>query len=176
VTGAPTEAADECGFVYDAVDVAAVPAALRAAGATFADVLCRPELAELIRVRPEAVVWSALEYAGHLRDVFLAQRERVLLALVVDTPRFVPMYRDERVGLARYNDDDPGVVAHELVMAADLFARLLERLGAAELARSCIFNYPQPTERDIGWVGRHTLHEAVHHLGDIRRVLDLVAG
>jgi len=153
-----------------------VPAALRTACATVADLLRREELAPALRIRPAPDVWSALEYAGHLRDVCLAQRDRVLLALVVDTPSFVPIYRDERAALARYNDDDPRAVADELVMAAELFARLFGRLDSAELARPCLYNYPEPAERDVGWVGRHTLHEAIHHLGDVRRVLDLVAG
>jgi DNA segregation ATPase FtsK/SpoIIIE, S-DNA-T family len=175
VSAAAMDAVDECGFVFDAVEYASVPGALRAAGSTVADLLRRPELADAVFLRPEPTVWSALEYAGHLRDVFLAQRDRALLALVVDTPTFVPIYRDERVGLARYNDDRPELVAGELVMAADLFARLFERLSAAQLARRCIYTYPAPAERDIGWMGRHTLHEAIHHLADVRRVLDQVA-
>jgi S-DNA-T family DNA segregation ATPase FtsK/SpoIIIE len=169
------EAADECGFVYDAVEVASVPAALRAVVATIADLLVRPEVAAQIRLRPEPAVWSALEYAGHLRDVVLVQRDRALLALVVDEPDFVPMYRDERVGLARYNDDDPAEVASELVMAVGLFARLFERLDDAQLARPCIYNYPSRARVDVAWVARHTLHEAIHHLADVRRVLDEVA-
>jgi hypothetical protein len=115
------------------------------------------------------------EYAGHLRDVVLVQRDRVLLALVVEEPSFVPMYRDERVGLARYNDDDPAQVASELGMAAGLFARLLDRLHEAQLARSCIYNYPTRARVDLEWVARHTLHEAIHRLADVRRVLDEVA-
>jgi hypothetical protein len=176
VSAARLEAVDECGFVYDAVEAASVPAALRMAAATIADLSRRPELAAQVRRRPEPAVWSALEYAGHLRDVLLVQRDRVLLALVVDEPGFVPMYRDERVGLARYNEDAPAVVAAELVMAADLFARLAERLDAAQLARPCIYNYPVKARVDVGWVARHTLHEAIHHLADVRRVLDQVAG
>jgi DNA segregation ATPase FtsK/SpoIIIE, S-DNA-T family len=158
------------------VDDTSVPAALRTASLTVADLLRRPALADQLRLRPAPATWSALEYASHLRDVFLVQRDRVVLALVVDEPTFAPMSRDERVGLARYNDDQPAAVAGELVMAADLLARLLERLDTVQLARTCIYNYPGPTERDIGWVGRHTLHEAIHHLGDVRRVLDQVAG
>jgi len=137
--------------------------------------LRRGELATQVRQRPEPAVWSALEYACHLRDVLLVQRDRVLLALVVDEPGFVPMYRDERVGLARYNEDDPAVVAAELVMAADLFARLIERLDRAQLDRPAIYHYPVTARVDLGWVARHTLHEAIHHLADVRRVLDEVA-
>ena len=175
MTPAPMDAVDDCGFVFDAVENAAVPAALRTAASTIADLLGRPELAAAVLVRPEPTVWSALEYAGHLCDVFLAQRDRALLAQVVDTPTFVSIYRDERVGLARYNDDRPQVVAGELVMAADLFARLFERLSAAQLVRPCIYGYPEVAERDVGWVGRNALHEAIHHLADVRRVLHQVA-
>jgi hypothetical protein len=176
VSAARLEAVDECGFVYDAVEVASVPAALRTVAATIADLLRRGELAKQVRRRPEPAVWSALEYAGHLRDVLLVQRDRVPLALVVDEPGFAPMNRDERVGLARYNEDDPAVVAAELVMAADLFARLVARLDDGQLSRPCIYNYPVKARVDIGWIARHTLHEAIHHLADVRRVLDQVAG
>ena len=43
----------------------------------------------------------------HVRDVFLVQRDRLYTALVEDTPTFTPMYRDQRVTLARYNAQDP---------------------------------------------------------------------
>ena len=175
MSAAGLEAADECGFVYDAVEVTSVPAALRAVAAALDDLLRRPELDGPLRRRPVPAVWSALEYAGHVRDVALVQRDRVLLALVADEPSFVPMHREERVGLARYNDDDPAEVAGELVMAVSLFARLLERLDGAQLARPCVYNYPVPARVDIGWVARHTLHEAIHHLADVRSVLDRVA-
>jgi hypothetical protein len=37
--------------------------------------------------------------------------------------------------------------------------------------RSCVYNYPEPMKRSLEWVGRHTLHEAIHHLVDVRRLL-----
>ncbi len=73
-----------------------------------------------LRQRPEPQVWSALEYACHVRDVFLVQRERLFLALVEDCPSFAPMYRDQRVTLARYAAEDPTRVADQLHMAATL--------------------------------------------------------
>jgi hypothetical protein len=44
----------------------------------------------MLRTRPEEGVWSALEYACHVRDVFLVQRDRLYTALVEDTPTFTP--------------------------------------------------------------------------------------
>jgi hypothetical protein len=35
--------------------------------------------------------------------------------------------------------------------------------------------WPEATERDLGWVGRHAVHEGEHHLMDVRRVLAATA-
>jgi len=112
-----------------------------------------------------------LEYACHVRDVLLVQRERVLLALVGDRPSFPRMYRDERALLARYQQEPIDDVLRELGMAANLAARLFEGLSPEQLDRPCIYNFPAPAERDVAWLGRHTLHETKHHLGDIRSEL-----
>jgi hypothetical protein len=34
-----------------------------------------------------------------------------------------------------------------------------------------VYAYPERAERDILWIGRHTLHECHHHLLDIDRGL-----
>jgi hypothetical protein len=40
-----------------------------------------------------------------------------------------------------------------------------------QLSRGCVYNYPTRVERDVLWMGRHTVHECVHHLLDIDRGL-----
>ena len=125
----------------------------------------------LLRRRPEQDVWSALEYGCHVRDTFLSQRERLYLTLVEDEPSFAPMYRDRRVTLARYGADDPNRVARQVEMAADLLARAFSLLDEGDWSRTCIYNYPTPARRDVLWLAQHTLHEGVHHLADIDRVL-----
>jgi S-DNA-T family DNA segregation ATPase FtsK/SpoIIIE len=84
------------------------------------------------------------------------------------------MYREERVALARYHADPPAVVADQVSMAADLCALVFTRLTPDQLARPLVYNYPAPMERDVAWLGRHTVHEGEHHLGDVRTVLDRV--
>jgi hypothetical protein len=116
-------------------------------------------------------VWSALEYACHLRDVFLAQRERLYLALVEDKPEFWPMNRDERPALARYNEQQPELVVSELDVAARLFARSCSYLTPEQWQRSCVYGYPARVERTLQWVAQHTLHEGQHHVLDITRGL-----
>lgn len=164
-----------CGFVYENFDGAAAPkefhrrarelrerlgAALMTAGGL-----------EALRRRPEPAVWSALEYAGHVRDVLLAQRERLFLALVEERPAFAPMYRDDRVTLGRYNDEDPATTGTEAVLAADLLGRAFAPLTAEQWRRPMLYGSPEPAEHDLIWLARHTVHECRHHLGDVDAAL-----
>lgn len=166
---------DQCGFVYGSVGAADIPDAMRALSSRYRDVLLQSDVAGLVRMRPAPDVWSAIEYAGHVRDVWLVQRDRAVLALVEDTPSYPRMFRDERTDLLGYQGEDVAEVAGEVVMAANLMAKLFEGLDPGQLARPCIYNYPEPSERDVAWLGHHTLHEATHHLGDLRAVLARVA-
>jgi len=130
-----------------------------------------PNLALTIRTRPAPRVWSALEYACHVRDVFLVQRERVYLTLVEECPSFARMYRDERASLARYYAEDHDDVGRELKLAAEMLAWAFEGLDEAQLQRRCIYNFPGPQERTVLWLGRHAVHEGEHHLHDVDAAL-----
>ena len=130
-----------------------------------------PTIGLTIRTRPGPRIWSALEYACHLRDVFLIQRERVYLALVEDCPSFAPMHREERAILARYAAEEPDDVGPELKMAAELLAWAFEGLDQAQWQRRCIYNFPEARERTVLWLGRHAVHEGEHHLRDVDAAL-----
>lgn len=168
----------ECEFVYEELAATEVPNVIRHQAREIRErlgtMLGEANGVPLLRTRPEPTVWSALEYSGHVRDVFLTQHVRIYHALVVDTPDFPPMHRDERALLGAYNEEDPATTASEVTMAADLFCRLVTRLDASQLSRRCIYQSPKPTERDLLWVARHTTHEALHHLRDIDKVLAAV--
>jgi len=164
-------ACPECGFVLEDLPVPRIGDALRGVAPRYQAALASgPE--EGLRARPAPATWSVLEYACHVRDVLLIQRDRVLRALVEERPDFSPMHREERVTLARYSGDPPQLVAQEVAFAAGLLARLFDGLPAEQLARRCVYGYPDKTEVDVAWVGRHTVHEAEHHLFDVQRILD----
>lgn len=130
-----------------------------------------PALGITIRTRPGPRIWSALEYACHVRDVFLVVRERLYLTLVEDCPSFAPMYRDERASLARYAAEEPDDVGRELKVAAELLAWAFEGLDDAQLQRRCICNLPEARERTVLWLGRDAVHEGEHHLRDVDAAL-----
>ncbi|MEV5839113.1 DinB family protein [Nocardia sp. NPDC052112] len=160
----------ECGFDYDPELVPEVSALTRVHAAEYAALLDGD--IRVLRQRRAPEVWSPLEYACHVRDVLLAQRERVLLARRVDRPEPEPMGRDERVEHDGYADQQPSDVARQLEDAAMLFANVLDRLTPSAWDRELIFTYPQRQERTLRWLALHTLHELRHHLVDIRRQLD----
>ncbi|WP_280362447.1 DinB family protein [Nocardia wallacei] len=158
----------ECGFTYDPAAASGAAQAIRDGIAEVAELLLRPD--EDPRPRRRDTLWSPLEYACHLRDMLLVQRERVLAARRTDRPDCTPMGRDERVDHDGYADQDPADVARQTTDAALMFTNVLERLDPSAWDRVVVYHYPTPgTERSLRWVAVHTVHEVRHHLLDIRR-------
>ena len=170
---------DECGFVYDDHVAPAVVNELASLGPRLASRLHRAsgdaEHEAALRLRPAPGVWSALEYACHVRDVLIAQRERLLLALVEDCPGFAPIYREQRAVLARYAESDPAQVAAQVNVVAVLVADTFDGIDQTAWRRECIYNFPAPAKRSVAWLAAHTLHEGEHHLQDFDRVMLQVA-
>ena len=158
----------ECGFRYDLDDAPAAAADIRRLAGEVAEVLRRPaDLAS--RRRPE--LWSPLEYGCHLRDVLLVQRERMLRARRDNGFVCTTMGRDIRVEHEGYAEQNPADVARQLIDAAALFGNVLDRLGD-DWDHEMVYSWPQPQRRSLRWVAVHTVHEARHHLRDIRDQLD----
>jgi hypothetical protein len=167
----------QCGFVYPHHQVPGIIAELRALGPRYADRLRSALEAgsdDALRTRPSPEVWSALEYACHLRDILLAQRERMFLALVEERPSFAPVYPDRRVVLARYLEENPADTGREIELAADLISRSFAGLSEQDWSRRCLYNFPEPAERNLTWLAQHTLHEGEHHLMDFDHSLGAV--
>jgi hypothetical protein len=68
-----------------------------------------------------------------------------------------------------YAEQEPEDVARQLADAAQLFSNVLARLAVDDWDRTVIYHYPETREQSLRWVAIHTLHEAQHHLLDIRR-------
>jgi len=145
---------DWCGFTYGDHGAESISDEIASLGGRFEALLAAP----------------SSEYGCHVRDVLLAQRERLLLALVEDEPTFVPIYRDQRADLARYSDEPRRQVAREITFASDLLAWVLTGLDVDAWNRTCVYNFPESSVRTVMWLAQHTLHEGEHHLRDIIEV------
>ncbi|MHB1534808.1 MAG: DinB family protein [Acidimicrobiales bacterium] len=164
-----------CGFVYEDLATTAVPERLRSFGSLFRRPVIDVDPAT-VSTPAEPNTWSALEYLCHFRDVLLVQRERVVLARVEQRPTFARMYREERVALCGYSAHPVTAVVDQLTMAAELCATAFAALDASAWDRRFLYNWPSTAEQDLAWLGRHTVHEGEHHLMDVVRVLEAVAG
>ncbi|WP_043183217.1 DinB family protein [Streptomyces sp. NRRL F-5123] len=161
---------EECGFVYDLGTPEVFAGQVRTAAEAYVEPLLTTP-GEALRRRPAPETWSPLEYACHVRDVLLVQRERVLLARRTETPVAEPMGRDERVEHDGYAEQDPADVARQLLDAARLFAHTLDRLGPGDWDRTLVYTYPERAECLLRWLAAHTLHEVRHHFQDLARQL-----
>jgi len=163
------ERCGECGFAYDLTAAPWAAGEIRAGAADLAAILADGTADLAARREPER--WSPLEYACHVRDMLLVQRERLLAARRLDRPVAEPMGRDERAELDGYAGQDPADVARQLGDAALLLAGSLARLGDPDWDRTLIYTYPERAERSLRWLAVHTVHEVRHHLADVRRQL-----
>jgi hypothetical protein len=127
-------------------------------------------------VRPSPPRWSALEYAGHVRDVLTMMRDRLVIGLVENDPSFKPMYRDERVDLGLYRGDTIDALAGDLAATTAMFIRLFEAIDTEQLTRPVQYGFPNPAQRTLLWMGQQVVHEVEHHGDDIAENLRLVAG
>jgi hypothetical protein len=151
----------DCGVDATALRIADIAPMVRDTAAKFAVVLARPDAAD----RPEPHVWSALEYACHVRDVCDVFNQRLHLMLMQDDPLFANWDQDATALAERYWSQDPAVVAAELTEAAERIARSFEGVADDQWSR--------PGRRSNGSVftvdslARYFVHDLLHHLHDV---------
>ncbi|MFD8781974.1 DinB family protein [Kitasatospora sp. NPDC059599] len=115
--------------------------------------------------RPEPGVWSDLEYACHVRDVFRLFLVRLGLMLDRDDPLFPNWDQDETAVAERYGEQVPGVVAGELAEAAEALAAAFERVAGEQWRRTG--SRSDGARFTVESFSRYLIHDPVHHLFDV---------
>ncbi len=121
---------------------------------------------EAARERPRPEVWSPLEYACHVRDVFRLFDRRLELMLEQDDPLFDNWDQDATAVADQYAEQDPAQVARELTEAGEAVAGSFERVEGEAWQR--------PGRRSDGarftveTFARYFVHDALHHAYDVR--------
>jgi hypothetical protein len=151
----------ECGFDAAAVDPTTVGDLVRVNAAGWADVLQRGD----VRDRPRAGVWSPLEYACHVRDVFDLFATRLALMLDEDAPRFANWDQDETAVAARYREQDPATVAQELDAVAHVVAAAFDAVADDQWDRRG--SRSDGAEFTVASFATYFIHDPVHHLHDV---------
>lgn len=159
---------DECGFDWDGDETR-----LGSFGGRYSKPLSRflpnedPDV--VLRTRPAPEVWSALEYAAHMRDVLDFYRDRITRALTEDRPQYELLNPDAVCAERKYNDEDPSQTAASLAAAERSLVALLNGLDGAQWARVGIG--VDGDERTVRVLARRVEHEGHHHLLDVGRGL-----
>jgi hypothetical protein len=116
-------------------------------------------------VRSDPQRWSRLEYACHVRDVHELFTQRVRLMLDEDAPTFANWDQDATAVEKRYGEQDPAVVAVELVERAAEAAAAYAGVGPDRWQRTGLRS--NGSQFTVETLGRYHLHDVVHHLWDV---------
>lgn len=166
---------EECGFDYEALDPADAPATIRSFAKRYRAPLTRFLRDEdgdaLVRQRPAPEVWSALEYAAHVRDVFESCDRWIRQILDEDRPVLDGPGHAELAVERRYGEDDPVAVVDALAANAEQLAATVEAVPAEGWDRVGV---RRDEERSVRLYARRAAHEGSHHLLDIGRGLRAV--
>lgn len=102
--------------------------------------------------------WSALEHAGHVRDVLHALSMRLQRVLREDDPVLPETHLTPPSGA---NEQGPGVVLAALSLTAENLAEAIEQTPATEWRRTGLRGGELVSAIDLV---REAIHEGVHHL------------
>jgi hypothetical protein len=151
----------ECGFVAEDVGRDDVGRRLRANASAWPEILARPDVA----IRPDDSTWSPLEYACHVRDVFRIFDTRLASMLNEDEPTFANWDQDVTAVEDAYGEQDPAVVAHELLAAGAHLADHFDAVTGDQWTRTG--NRSDGARFTVESFSRYLLHDPVHHLVDV---------
>lgn len=128
---------------------------------------CAPD-AGLIRQRPSPEVWSALEYAVHVRDVIVFYADRIDRVLNEERPQMTGADFSSMPERRGYLDEDPAVVVDAIAENSVVVKELLSSLSADQWARVGIGM--EGDERTLLALARRLAHDGQHHLLDLDRL------
>lgn len=168
----------ECGFDGDSVSVSDAIVTLRSLGRRWRGVTAAldGDDGDVLRRRPSPDVWSALEYAAHARDTIAANSWVMDRALVEDRPAIEWPGDDVLATRAPSEATDIVVAVDDLAANAERLAARAERTDAGDWRRVVVVRGGMEGDVDALWLLRHAVHEGVHHLKDVERVLRAVRG
>ena len=152
----------ECGFDSRAPRRDELPALAADVGRRW-----REAIAQTVdpRRRPRPDVWSTLEYACHVRDVFALAAVRLRLMLEQDGPRFANWDQDATAIEDDYAGQDPAEVAVALVDEAAAFAELVGQVPDGAWQRTGLRS--DGAAFTVESFTRYLLHDPIHHLTDV---------
>lgn len=163
-----TAACPDCGFQPDRVPPTDIPVALRSFPRRFRGVLTAVDAADAERLAasPAPGEWSALQHAGHVRDVLHALALRLQRVLREDEPTIGDTPGTPPASVA---GDNLETTLATLQANAEQLARAVERVEGKEWNRVGRRDGERVSALDLA---REAVHEGAHHLREAQQVID----
>ncbi|MDQ3106215.1 MAG: DinB family protein [Actinomycetota bacterium] len=163
----------DCGLDYDTVSPPDAKVAVRSFPRRYRTALAaafEDDADEgLVRRRPEADTWSALEYTVHVADLYELFANIVRRMYDESGPTIDFWDPDARAASEGYGTADPAATLDRLDAAATALGTELDRVDADGWRRTATFPFG---DRDLLTMARNAVHEGTHHLRDVERVLE----
>jgi hypothetical protein len=153
----------ECGFEASAFPREQVGEMVRTNAAQWRQLLDDPKVTQ----RPSDDLWSCLEYACHVRDVFRLYDQRLKMMLEQDDPEYPNWDQNQAAVEQNYSVQEPSKVADELEEAGAAVARRFDGVHGQQWSRPG--RRSDAVRFTIESFGRYFIHDPIHHLDDVRR-------
>lgn len=153
----------ECGYDAASIQREAIAERTRRRALQWSEVVTGP--ARIITQRPKEDLWSPLEYACHIADVFDIMHYRIGLLLAHDNPEFPNWDQDQTAIENDYATHDPLDVGKRLADRGNRLADLIAPVHGTQWDRSG--RRDNGSRFTVESISRYMLHDVEHHLWDI---------
>jgi hypothetical protein len=127
----------------------------------------RPLLQDpMVAIRPSDDRWSCLEYACHVRDVFVLYDTRLQMMLERHDPLYPNWDQDEAALEGQYEGQGPGRVAEQIELAAWSLAGRFDGIHGEQWTRTG--RRSDGAHFTVESFARYFIHDPTHHLHDVR--------
>jgi hypothetical protein len=158
------ERCGECGFDSDEWSDANAIAAIQNLSSQWTTATAGLTLADQLR-RPIQQMWSIGEYADHVREVLFGMR--FLLDCAISEPGTDLGESPQSVFASQARQLDVEAALAGIDREARALSQQLSELTADDWSLTVGFD---GTFVDPHWIARHAVHDATHHLLDVRRL------
>jgi hypothetical protein len=164
------EICDECGFHGGTLDLSATVARIRTLPERWSEVMSQDD--EQLRARPEPDTWCAVEYAQHVLNAIEGIEWGARVFAAGRSPDWDELSEDSLAGVFEHDTHDCGRfdiadTLESLGAVARSMADFAESLTPEEQVMIAVYSKDQVINTTA--VIRHALHDAEHHLLDVRR-------
>lgn len=153
----------ECGFDVRAFPRTDVGGMIRENVEAWKPLLVNPR----VRERPSDDVWSALEYACHVRDVFALYQERLRMMLEQDDPAYPNWDQDAAAIEQAYGEQEPDRVSIDLAANGHTLADAFDGLEEEQWSRTGTRS--DGARFTVESFARYLIHDPIHHVWDVER-------